>query len=570
MNHRRIPALSWALLLGLALASPVCADPTFGKLSGVVVDPAGVPQMGATVVLLSEEARAAAPVQFQTNDRGLFSSAKVRPGYYSLRVTLAGFLPALERHIRIEANLTTILRVELDSVFTSLDRLRRQPGQPSEADDWAWVLRASSGTRPVLRFAEGEVAEGSRASVEGPRNTGARGRVELTSGARRPGSVSNVVDAPSTAFAYEQHVGQRQRLIFAGDASYERSASAGLAAVWLPAGDLGRGPQTTLVLRRTQLGDAGPVFRGARLDHSGQLTLGDRISFRYGVEYLLVGLGRSTSSVRPRGELQLNLAPTWQVSLTVAPRPFNSLDAPGGALQNALLALDAFPAIFLRDGRPVLESGWHDEIAVEHTLGRNTRVTAAVFHDRSRHTAVFGRGRALSPDFFQDFFSHSFTYDGGSSEAWGSRVALRQKISGDWEAGLIYAWAGALVPEGALSEAVDLRSSLATRQRHSFAARVSGRVPRAGTYFTASYKWVSGAVASRQDPFGDALYLVDPNLNVRIRQPLPSFFLPGKVEALADFRNLLAQGYVPVNTPEGQILLVPSFRSFRGGFSFQF
>ncbi len=570
MKVRRIPALGWALLLGLALASPVCADTPFGKLSGVVVDPAGVPQMGATVVLLSEDARATAPLRLQTNDRGMFSSARVRPGYYSLRVTLAGFLPALEKHIRVDAKLTTILRVELDSVFSSLDRLRRQPGQQTDADDWAWVLRASSGTRPVLRFADGEVADGRSTATEGGRKNGARGRVELTSGARRPGSVSNLVDAPSTAFAYEQSIGRRQRLIFAGDASYERSSSAGLAMVWLPSGEPGRGPQTTLVLRRTQLGEAGPVFRGARMDHSGQLTLGDRIVFRYGAEYLLVSLGRSTSSVRPRGELQMNLAPAWRMTLTVAPRPFTSLDAAGGSLQNAMLALDAFPAIFLRDGRPVLESGWHDEIALEHPLGHSTSVVAAVFRDRSRHTAVFGRGTAQDADFFQDFFSHGFSYDGGSSQAWGSRVALRQKFNGDWEAGLIYAWAGALVPEASLSDAVTLRSSLATRQRHSFAARVSGRVPGAGTQFTASYKWVKGAVASRQDPFGDALYLVDPNLNVRLRQPLPSFFLPGKVEALADFRNLLAQGYVPVNTPEGQILLVPSFRSFRGGFSFQF
>ncbi len=571
MNHRRIPSVARALLLGLALASPLCADTTFGKLSGLVVDPAGIPQMGATVVLLSEDARAAAPIEFHTNDRGVFSSARVRSGYYSVRVTLAGFLPALERHIHIEANLTTTLRVELDSVFTSLDRLRRQPGQASEADDWAWVLRASSATRPVLRYADGEVASGSSvAQAEGAsRKRGVRGRLELTSGARRPGSVSNLVDAPTTAFAYEQSIGRRQRLIFAGDASYERSSSAGLATVWLPSGEPGRGSQTTLVLRRTQLGDSGPVFRGARIDHSGQLTLGGRIEFNYGTEFLLVGLGRSTSSLRPRGQVNVRLAPKWKASLSIAPRPFSSLDAPGGALQTALLALDAFPTVFIRNGRPVLESGWHDELALEHPLGSNSSVVVSVFHDRSRHTAVFGRGTATSTDYFQDFFSHSFTYDGGQSYTWGTRIAFHQKFSGDWETGIVYAWAGALAPES-LQDAEDLRSALATRQRHSFAARVSGRVPRAGTYFSASYKWVSGAVASRQDPYGEALYLMDPNFNLRLRQPLPSFFLPGRVEALADFRNLLAQGYVPVSTPEGQILLVPSFRSFRGGFSFQF
>ena len=40
-------------------------------------------------------------------------------------MTLAGFLPTLEKHIRINPNITTMLRVELESMFASLDQLRR-------------------------------------------------------------------------------------------------------------------------------------------------------------------------------------------------------------------------------------------------------------------------------------------------------------------------------------------------------------------------------------------------------------------------------------------------------------
>ena len=572
MNVRRFPVLAWAFLLALTLATPLCADPAFGKLSGVVVDPAGIPQMGATVALLSEDARAVTPLLLHTNDRGVFTLERLRVGAYSVRVTLPGFLPALERHVRIEANLTTLMRVELDSVFSSLDKLRRQSGQTSDTDDWAWVLRTSTATRPVLRYADGEVevASAETASADGASSKRmGHGRVEFTAGARRPGSISNMVDAPSSAFAYEQKIGRTERLLFAGESSIDGSTSTGLATIWLPSGQIGRGPQTTLVLRRTQLGEDGPVFRGVRMDFSNQLALGERIELRYGTEYLLVGVGRSASALRPRGQLNVHVARDWEASFTVAPRPFTSVDGPAESLQSALLALDAFPAVFLRNGRPVLESGWHDELALEHHLGRHGSVTAALFRDRSRHTAVFGRGGEASADFFQDSFSRAFAYDGGESNAWGGRVAYRQKFSSDWEADVVYAWAGALAPE-MLAGAVDLRSSMATRQRHSFAARVSGRAPRLGTQIAASYKWVSGTVVSRQDPYGEALYMMDPYLNLRLRQPLPSFFLPAKVEALADFRNLLAQGYVPVNTPEGQLLLVPSFRSFRGGFSFQF
>jgi hypothetical protein len=60
-----------------------------------------------------------------------------------------------------------------------------------------------------------------------------------------------------------------------------------------------------------------------------------------------------------------------------------------------------------------------------------------------------------------------------------------------------------------------------------------------------------------------------PGLNIYIRQPIPGF--NGRLEATADLRNLLAQGYVPIATPGGlQLLLVDNPRSFRGGLAFRF
>ena len=115
-----------------------------------------------------------------------------------------------------------------------------------------------------------------------------------------------------------------------------------------------------------------------------------------------------------------------------------------------------------------------------------------------------------------------------------------------------------------------LRDTLRPMQRQSFAARFSTRLPRTGPKVSASYKWISGPVVSRQDAFGEVTYQVDPFLNLSLRQPIPGTLFSSKVEALADFRNLLAQGYVPVNAGDGQVLLIPAFRSFRGGFSFQF
>jgi hypothetical protein len=61
-------------------------------------------------------------------------------------------------------------------------------------------------------------------------------------------------------------------------------------------------------------------------------------------------------------------------------------------------------------------------------------------------------------------------------------------------------------------------------------------------------------------------------LNVYIRQPIPGFsMLPWRMEATADLRNMLAQGYLRLGMADGQsVLLVETPRSFRGGLSFIF
>ena len=221
----------------------------------------------------------------------------------------------------------------------------------------------------------------------------------------------------------------------------------------------------------------------------------------------------------------------------------------------------------MREGRPIFENGTHEEIAVERVLGSRADLTAAVFHDRSTQTAVIGRGGATSPDFLQDYFSAAFAYDGGATESTGMRVAYREKLSDSLSIALVYAYAGALAPNGETGET--LRDELSTRYRHSAAARISTTLPRLGTKFSCGYKWIDRSAVSRQDPYGESLYQVDPYLSMEIRQPLPSAF-PCHMEVQANVGNLLAQGYTPLSTSDGSVVLVPSYRYFRGGLSLQF
>src|SRR6266481_5636145 len=546
-----------------------------GKLAGVVRDSTGTPQLGANVELIAETG-AAASRGFLTNTQGIFRGEKLAPGLYTLRVTLAGFLPTLEKHIRVTSNLTTVVRIELETMFTSLDQLRRMPSSTAaQVDDWKWVLRSASAVRPVLEWMDDDARIASRVSVESTVPRGPRFRLEFTDGARRPVSASSIASSPATAVAYEQKLGGTSKMILAGQMSYDQDApGGGMATVWLPTGTLGTGPHTALVLREAKLGPEGRTFRGVRIDQGGALSLGNRTVLRYGGEYVLVGLGAAASSLRPRAQLNVRLNDDWSTAFIFAsmpngPGPLEANDAqPGGALAAALNELDAFPALLWRQGHPVLQNGLHEEISAERKLGTRGTFQVAGFHDDNRHVAVFGRGSDLpTADYFQDYFSTGFAYDGGSSSSWGTRLAFREKLDGDVELTAVYSFGGALTP----SDDADglLRDVLRTAQRHSLGAGISAKVPRLGTKVQAGYKWVNGVTVSSVDSYGESLFRMDPYLHVIFRQPLPRFAL-GRWEAIADCNNLLAQGYVSTSSRDGRDRLVPAFRTFRGGLSVQF
>jgi hypothetical protein len=531
--------------------------------------------MGATVEIVPEFAVKAASLGLLTNTEGIFHGERLAPGLYTVRVTLAGFLPTIQQHVRISAHLTTIVRLELESMFASLDQLRRQPSTASiESDDWKWVLRSASVTRPVLQWTE----DGSAAAANSldPDFVHPRARLDFTDGTRRPGSPSSAPSAPATAFAYDQKLGDGpSRLLLAGQVNYENMvAGGGIATVWLPSGSLSVGPHSALVLRESKLGPGGPTFRGVRLEQGGALPLGDRAILRYGAEYVLVGMIKSASFLRPRLELDTRVTDAWRAALIFAEEPgaATPLESDerqvGSELAAALNELDSFPTMLWRGDRPVLESGWHEEIAAERKLGSSGKLHMAAFHDDNRHVAVFGRGNDLpAADYLQDYFSNGFAYDGGASGNWGMRLAIREKLSDSLEVTAVYAYTGALSP----SDLTDTptREMLRNTMHNSVGANISARLPRMGTKLNAGYKWVSGETVSRSDAYGESLFQMEPFLHVGVRQALPKF-APGHWEAIANCDNLFAQGYVSVNTQDGRAVLVPAFRTFRGGLSVQF
>src|SRR5260370_8011378 len=189
--------LGWAMVIVLVLAGSASAKPGYGTTSGIVLDPSGTPQMGATIWLISEDAGGRTVSQLLSNPLGAVFTDRLKPGKYSLRVALPGFLPAMERHVGVIANLTTLLRVQVDSIFSSLDTLRRQSDVPAEPDNWKWVLRSSAATRTILQWRDGNVdlASGTVVAVSPPPQR-PRGLGQVTNGAFQPPTSTNPPASP--------------------------------------------------------------------------------------------------------------------------------------------------------------------------------------------------------------------------------------------------------------------------------------------------------------------------------------------------------------------------------------
>jgi len=183
---RFIPVMALALCLTPALAiSPVIPS---GKLKGVVADISGQPRMGAVVVLFNRQDKIVG--RAITNGDGGFAFGDLLPDAYSIRVSLASFLPAVKSNIQVQAGKLRLLNVSLSSLFSFIQLVPVTNGDARAlmSDDWKWVLRTSSSTRPVLRYLPVAISDPGQESHRAV-FSGTRGLVKVSTGDSSSGNI---------------------------------------------------------------------------------------------------------------------------------------------------------------------------------------------------------------------------------------------------------------------------------------------------------------------------------------------------------------------------------------------
>jgi len=585
--------------VSLLAISPVQA--VSGSIGGSVTDATGIPQMGATVLLFNRYERLCQKVL--TSETGAFEFDHLLPGAYMVRVTLSSFLPAVRKDILVQPGIRSLLNVSLATLFSSVELVYPPPEKRAVmTDEWKWVLRSASSTRPVLRLAPDAHIERStpRSNTWATAFSDTHGLVNVSAGdGGRVSSAGNESDL-GTAFALATSLFGNHQLAVSGNIGFGAQSgmpSAGFRTSYSRDMGVAGSPEVSLTVRQ--------LFAPARMDHalvsrSGAETgmpalrttsvtfsdateLSDTLRLEYGFSLDSVTFLDRLNYFSPYGRLSFSPTEVDSFELTYtsgAARPNLAAEMSGteADLQDDIGALAIFPKVSLRRGRARVQRGEDFEIGYRRTVGSRSFRLAAYREGISNAalTMVGAPAEYASGDILPDLFSDSYVFNAGQFRTSGYTASVTQNFGQNLNMTVMYGSGGVLIPEEGQqlrSTSPDaLRSIIRVRRRHSVTARASGTSPWTGTQFMAGYQWIDRRSATPGHIYSTQGTRADVGLNVFVRQPIPHTGLfPGRVEAVADLRNLLAQGYLPVSFTDGRrLLLVHTPRSFRGGLSFIF
>ncbi len=594
-----------ALILSAPAAFPATSTPIAGSIAGLVRNSSGVPQMGASVFLFNRSEKLLGRVL--TNERGLFGFGLLTPDLYSVRVSLASFVPAMKQKIAVQPGMQSLLYIDMASVLSSIELVYAKPGESAlMSDDWKWVLKESAATRPVLRILPG--ASSSDPKQRQATNQAGAGSIfsdtkgVLSVSAGDPGSLGSASSQADlgTAFAVATSLFGHNELQLSGNVGY--SAHDGLPTEGFRTSFSrdGLGPELAVTVQQIYLPargslagltgtDGAPALRTMSVSMHDSISITEELRLDYGGSLDSVSYMNHVNSLNQFARLTYDLGAVGKVKVAYSsgappvelarePRDGEGR-VPGDseALAQDLTALATLPRLSLLDGHAAIQRSQDAEIGYEKTI-RATTLNVSGYYERVNNAAmtVVAPDGAFAPgDLLPDISSQNSVFDAGSYHRSGFAASVSHALGDRVQIGSSFGSGGALTPAGddlTASSAAALRSRLQTVQRFWASARASAKLPVTGTVITGSYQWMDYNNTIMPDHF----YLTQspytqPGLNVRVRQPIPSVpGMPGRLEATAELQNGLAQGYLPVTEGGQRVTLVQSPRALRGGLSFIF
>jgi hypothetical protein len=592
----RTLSIALGLVSGVLLLTPQARSggpPGFsGGIFGQVKNAPGVAQMGATVLLYDRYDQLVR--RALTNEQGKFAFDQLTPDLYSIRVSLASFVPAIRRNIAVASGSENLLQISLANLFSTVDLISSGPSRGTlMTDDWKWVLRSSQATRPVLRLLPGSSTSG--ASSPGSIFSDTTGLVQVSAGDGESFAGGGSQQDLGTAFALATSIFGTSRLQFSGNIGYIGNSSipaAGFRTTYSRGPD-GSGPQVTLTVRQLYLpssgmGDSQPALRTASLGLRDSVDLSENLRLEYGVNLESLSFLERVTYMSPFARATYDLARFGAVKFAYSsgtqPAAFaaeHSANPDSGALNNAslnqdLAALALLPQISRRDDRVQVQRNQNFELGYQFVEGSRKYSASAYSETVSNAALMLAAPNGFLPygDTLPDLGANDRIFNIGSYSRVGYTAAVKQSLGRHLDATFAAGHTGALRADARFASAStgdDVRAMIHEVDRPWLAASLSATVPVTGTFVMTTYGWTDSRVL-----MPDHLYMTQDisqsiGLNIRLRQPLPLFSgMGGRLEATAELRNLLAQGYLPLDVANRKALLTTSPRMVRGGLAFIF
>jgi len=505
-----------------------------------------------------------------TDTVGHYTISGLTAGNYDIRVSAPSFLPTVREDVSLAAGAAKVVNITLNTLFEAAKMMPPRKRANEDDDSWKWTLR-STANRPILRFDDG----GPYVLDNDPQERALKGSLVFMAGAASDGY--GTASDMGTAFSIEQTPFSFGTVALDGSIGYGsgNTPDGVLRATFLSNGANGSPHELAFTVRRF----AGPdllIHHGSlqsfSLTSANTMSVGDFLELQYGGEVETIQFMGRANAFRPYANVDWHLGDSTFIEYRYAT---TQPTRPGARIftTSASEIADSGPRMTLVNGTPLLENAHHHELSVSQRLGDNN-FQIAYYRDRIKDPSLLGVGDITvdTGEFLPDVYSGTFTYNGNALETQGVRFVYQRKITPDISGTFDYAYGGVLDLEHPGIGWDAIRSDMHRTSRHAAAVKFNGVLPRWNTEWVVSYRWTSGSALTPVDLFNASVGQTDPYFNLFLRQPIPRMhFMPGRMEALVDLRNLLAQGYVPVVGPDGKIVyLVQSARSVRGGVAFTF
>jgi Carboxypeptidase regulatory-like domain len=563
MRNTRIPELLCRVFLSSCLTVGTAASAlgaAGGGVSGVVRDPHGVPLAGVMVTLLQGRFNSKAVQTATTDAAGRFEIKDVLPGLYSLRANLASYLPLIKSGIGVASGKMAELSLILETLYLQSVSGSSSGDENAVKEDIESVLRSASSTRPILRVFDanaGDSEEWGQSTNRG--RSGIRGVVSFSTAAFSTAPDLASAGNTFTDFAFIKDVNPGTTLVVAGvlsDFGFAevdslvrlRGNDRHIASVRLSVGILpylsdSLTPLLDRNVRRLNM---------YNLDLQDEIKLSETLSVIYGAEVQMTDPSTRGSRFRPRWgfKFQPSMRRNYTFIRTSSlPQMQRTLDLGDG---DTIALTSPFQHEFGNRLNFGVSRITHTESAMSQALGANSQFILGVYSDDfSANQVALGEGAN------QRIFN----------TARGARVAYGRKFSNRLDTLIGYTY-------GVGIEASRDFAELNPRNFHVVTARVRSEVSLTGTRFAATYRWVSGDSVTIIDPYQDLFDSASPGVSVMFAQAIPYLgrFIPGRLEAQVDMRNLFGRGTSELYQSASlrRVEFVQPTRSVRGGIKLKF